>query len=146
MIFNFDYVFFFWRLLPFHWNLFISLSQCDKRNLKFVIKNSQKTPFLWPINDSLVALTQCDELVLRKWQKKAKKGDMVNIEHHSIMRIILVDLLVAKWITPLFVIVIVISLSQCDKGNIRLVTKTLKKKHFCDQLMIPLSHWLSATK
>ena len=35
-----------------------------------------------PTNDSFVALTQCDELVLRKFQKNAKKIDMVKIENH----------------------------------------------------------------
>ena len=36
-------------------------------------KNGQKTPFLWPTDDSFVALTQCDELVLKKGQKLPKK-------------------------------------------------------------------------
>ena len=30
VIFNFDHVFFFGNLLPFYWNLFVALSQCDK--------------------------------------------------------------------------------------------------------------------
>ena len=43
-------------------------------SLKFVChKNRQKTPFLWPTYDSFVALTQCNKLVLRIWQKITKK-------------------------------------------------------------------------
>ena len=36
-------------------------------------KNHQKTPSLWLTNDSFVALTQWDKLILRKWQKMPKK-------------------------------------------------------------------------
>ena len=36
-------------------------------------KNGQKLLFLWQKNNSFVALTQCNERVLRKWQKMPKK-------------------------------------------------------------------------
>ena len=35
----------------------------------------KKTSFLWQTDDSFVALTQCNELVLRKWQKMQKKKE-----------------------------------------------------------------------
>ena len=63
---------YFWHILPFCWNLFVALSQCNKGIIELVTKRS-KTLFLWPTNDVFVALTQCDKLVLRKWQKKPKK-------------------------------------------------------------------------
>ena len=64
-----------------------------QRNHLFGHKNDNKTPFLWLTNDSFVALTQCDKLVLRKWQKQNKKGDMVKIENHCIKKIWLGHLL-----------------------------------------------------
>ena len=47
--------------------------------------------------------------------------------------------------TVIFNLDYVFFLTYIDKGNIELVTKTVKKHPFWDQPMIPLSHWLSAT-
>ena len=72
VIFNFDYVFFFGIYCHF---IDIGLSHWVSAT-KEIFSWSQtrsKTPFLWPTNDSFVALTHCDELVLRKWQKMPEK-------------------------------------------------------------------------
>ena len=86
VIFNFDYVFFLGIYCHFidigssHW------VSATKETFSWSQKRS-KTPFLWPTIDSLVALTQCDELVLRKWQKMPKKRNMVKIENHCTKKI-----------------------------------------------------------
>ena len=72
VIFNFDYVFFLafiailLKFISSHW------VSATKESLSWS-QNGQKTPLLWPTNESFVALTQCNELVLRKWPKLLKK-------------------------------------------------------------------------
>ena len=64
--------------MPFHWNLTVALSQCNKGIIEWVTKTGKNT-LLCTTNGSFVALTQWDKLFLEKWQKK---GDMVKIQNH----------------------------------------------------------------
>ena len=68
MIFNFDYVFFL-SFIAIFLKFFCRTESVEQRNYWVGHKNGEKTPFLWPTNNFFLALTQCDELVLRKWQK-----------------------------------------------------------------------------
>ena len=67
-------------------------------------KKGFKKTFLWPTNDSFVALNQGDKQVLRKC-RNAKKVDMVKIENHRTKKI--------------------------DWGTICVVLKTMLSSYFC---------------
>ena len=72
VIFNFDNVLFFGIFCCF---IGICLLHWVSATKEFLVchKKGKQTPFWWPTSDSFVALTQCDELNLWKWQKMPKK-------------------------------------------------------------------------
>ena len=69
----FTMFFFLKYLFAFYLN-FARTESVPQKNQWLGNKNCQKnTHFLWPTNESFIALTQCNKLILRKWQKNAKK-------------------------------------------------------------------------
>ena len=63
----------FWAFIAISLKFVCRTESVRQRKHWVVHKSGQKTPFLWPTYDSFIALTQCDKLVLRKWQKIPKK-------------------------------------------------------------------------
>ena len=85
VILKFDYVFFLESIsISFK---FIRCTESVQQRKHWVGHKNGQNIFLWPTNDSFDALTQCDKLILRKWQKNAKKGDIVKIENHCTKKI-----------------------------------------------------------
>ena len=71
----------FWHLLPFHRNLFVVLSQCEKGNIELVKSGKKKNLFV--TNRWFFCRTDSvQQTSSKETAKNAKKGDMIKIENH----------------------------------------------------------------
>ena len=86
----------FWHFLPFYWNLFVALSQCDEGIIGWQQKWCILTLFV--ANQWFLCRTDSvQQTNFNKMAKNAKKEDMVKIENHCAKKIRLGYLEFSLW-------------------------------------------------